>query len=129
MRRRRLGNPAATSLEFALVLSAFLWLFLGTIDVARYVFVVQGLVGLLGEAGRQSLMDPNWAPCGTNSWTNIATISPLLDANNVTLCVYQGLSDNGVNQATVIVQYQFTPYTPGLAGLGGPITETTTYTY
>ena len=89
-RRRRVTGT--TSVEFALVLVAFLWLLLGTIDLARYFYTVQALVGLLSEAGRVSLMDPGWGPCGNDSWTDIATISPLLDTSQVYLCVDQGLA-------------------------------------
>ncbi|MGA3399361.1 MAG: TadE family protein [Acetobacteraceae bacterium] len=124
-----LGSAATTSVEFALVLTAFLWLLLGTIDLARYFLTVQAVVGLLGEAGRVSLMDPNWAPCGNNSWTDIATISPLLDASQVYLCVYQGESGVGPNTVSLTVSYPFTPYTPGLGGLAGTITEATSYSY
>jgi hypothetical protein len=123
------GDAGTTSVEFAIILLAFLWLLLGTIDLARYFYTVQAVVGLMSEAGRVSLMDPEWGPCGNNSWTDIATISPLLDSNQVNLCVSQGLAGVGVNTVKVTVTYPFTPYTPGLSALAGTITETTTYTY
>jgi hypothetical protein len=128
-RRVWLGKPGTTSIEFALVLVWFLWLLLGTIDIARYLYTVQALVGLMGEAGRVALMDPTWGPQGTNSWSQIATIAPLLDANQVTLMVYPAQSNVGVNMVTVSVSYPFTPYTPGLAALTQTITETTKYSY
>jgi hypothetical protein len=128
-RRRLVGNKGTTSIELALVLLLFLWLLVGTIDLARYLFTVQAVVGLMGEAGRVSLMNQLWHPCGTDSWADIATISPLLDASKVNLCVAQSGAGVGLNTVTVTVSYPFTPYTPGLSGLGGTITEKTAYSY
>jgi Flp pilus assembly protein TadG len=130
-RRTRLGKAGTTSIEFALILVWFLWLLLGTIDIARYLYTVQALVGLMGEAGRVALTNPNFGPCGPNSWTQIATIAPLLDANAVNLCVTPAALSAGFGVITVNVQvqYQFTPYTPLLGALAQTITETTNYTY
>jgi Flp pilus assembly protein TadG len=66
-RRTWLGKLGTTSLEFALVLASFLWLLLGTIDIARYLYTVQALIGLMGEAGRVALMDTTWAPQSTGT--------------------------------------------------------------
>jgi Flp pilus assembly protein TadG len=116
-------------LELALVLVPFVWLMLGTIDIARYIFTLQQVVGLLSEAGRMSLTSIDWAPFGTNSWAGISTVAPLLDPTQVTLDVTQGLSGVGVYYSSVTVQYPFVAYTPGLAMLSGTITETTNYAY
>ena len=134
-RRAWLGRPGTSSIELAFILPAFLWLLLGTIDIARYLYTVQALVGLMGEAGRVAIMDSNFGnglpPCSNNYWSQIATIAPLLDANNVSLCVTPASwsSGSGVITVTVSVSYPFTPYTPGLGALAGPITEATNYTY
>lgn len=84
-----------SSLEFAFILPAFLVLLMGTIDVARYLYTVQALVGLMGEAGRVAIMagHPDWPQCpnqASNWWPQTATIAPLLDANNVYLCITPG---------------------------------------
>jgi len=126
---RRGSDAGTTSVEFALILVAFLWLLLGIIDLSRYFYTVQAVVGLLGEAGRVSLMDPDWQPCGTASWSDAATIAPLLDASQVYVCVTQGPGGVGVNTVNVMVTYPFTPFTPGLSALAGTITETTNYSY
>jgi Flp pilus assembly protein TadG len=123
-RRTWLGKLGTTSLEFAFILPWFLWLLLGTIDIARYLYTVQALIGLMGEAGRLAIMNPIAPPPGTEQ---IATIAPLLDANQVTLTVTQ--TSYNLYTVTVQVQYQFVAYTPLLGGLSGPITESTTYTY
>ncbi|HTC07806.1 MAG TPA: TadE family protein [Acetobacteraceae bacterium] len=131
-RRAWLGKPGTSSIELAFILPAFLWLLLGTIDIARYLYTVQALVGLMGEAGRVATMGGNfdWGQCSNNWWPQIATIAPLLDANNVTLCVTPGGgSGSGPITMNVQVSYPFTPYTPGLGALAGPITEATNYTY
>ncbi len=127
--RRWLGRAGSTSIELALVLLSFLWLLLGTIDLARYLFTVQSVVALMSEAGRVSLMDPSWAPRGVNSWSQIATIAPLLDPAQVSLDVSQGFTGVGPVYVYVTVSYPFTAFAPGLSGLNGTITESTAYTY
>ena len=130
-----------SSLEFAFILPAFLVLLMGTIDVARYLYTVQALVGLMGEAGRVAIMagHPDWPQCpnqASNWWPQTATIAPLLDANNVYLCITPG-GGSGAGPLTMSVQvsYPFVTYTPffgkltGLSGLNGQITELTSYTY
>lgn len=128
-RRRGSGGAGTTTLEFALVLLSFLWLVMGTIDIARYFFMVQGVLGVMSEAGRVSLMDPNWGPCGTDSWDDIASIAPLLNPSQVYLCVTQGYVGSGPTTVSVTVTYPFTPFTPGLSALTGTISESTAYTY
>jgi hypothetical protein len=115
-----------TSLEFALILTAFLWLVPGTIDMARYFFTVQGV---MSEAGRMSLMDSNWGPCGIDYWGDIASIAPLLDPTRVKLCVSRGYIGSGPTTMSVTVRYPFTPFTPGLSALTRTISESTSYTY
>ncbi len=126
--RGRLGNAATTSIEFALVLLVFLWMLFGTIDIARYLFITQSLVGLMGEAGRASIFE-QFSPTCPTTWANISTVAPLLDASQVTLCIQQSGTGGGNIWVTVQVSYPFTPYTPGLSALGGTITEYTQYTY
>jgi Flp pilus assembly protein TadG len=131
-RRAWRGKLGTSSLEFAMILPAFLWLLLGTIDVARYLYTVQALIGLMGEAGRVAIMNPNFGQCpGSNSnwWPQIATIAPLLDANNVNLCVSEPSAGTGALTVSVSVSYKFVAYTPLLNALNGPITESTSYTY
>lgn len=128
-RRRGCSRAGTTSLEFALILTAFLWLVLGTIDIARYFFMVQGVLGVMSEAGRVSLMDPDWGPCGTDTWDNIGSVAPLLNPAQVYLCVTQGYVGSGPTTVSVTVTYPFTPFTPGLSALTGTISESTSYTY
>jgi Flp pilus assembly protein TadG len=127
-RRRGLGRAGVSTLEFALVGVAFLMFLLGGFDLARYIFTVQSMVAVMTQAGRYSLANPTWGPCGVDSWTGIATVAPFLDSSQVNLCVLQ-TSGTGLSTSTVTVTYPFTAVTPGLTALTGTITETTTYSY
>ena len=137
-RRRGLGCAGISSLEFALVFVPFIWLMTGIFDIGRYFFTIQSMVTLMSEAERYSMLNPLWAPCGTDSWAGAATLAPLLDPTEINLCVtpLNGVGTNGpgaVTQIQLTVSYPFTAITPGLGLLdhtsSNPLTQTATISY
>jgi hypothetical protein len=137
-RRRGLGCSGITSLEFALVFVPFIWLMTGIFDIGRYFFTIQSMATVLSGAERYSMINPLWAPCGTDSWATAATIAPLLDSTQINLCVtpINGVGTNGpgaVTQIQVTVTYPFTAVTPGLGVLNttesSPLTQRATISY
>ena len=136
-RRTWLGKLGTTSLEFALHPAGVPGLLLGTIDIARYLYTVQALVGLMGEAGRVAIMDPNLdvatVPQPTNWWPQLRRSLRCLTPTT-SICASPRRRVRlapGPITVSVTVSYPFVTYTPvfgkltGLSGLNGQITEST----
>jgi hypothetical protein len=137
-RRRGLGCAGISSLEFALVFVPFIWLMTGIFDIGRYFFTIQSMATLMSEAERYSMINPLWAPCGTDSWADAASLVPLLDSTQINLCVIAingpgSAGAGGVSQVQLTVTYPFTAVTPGLGLLdhtsSNPLTQTSTISY
>ena len=127
----RLGIAGVTSLEVAVIFGAFIVLMFGTIDLSRYFFTQQALTTLVNSAARQGLADPGFGQCDgpPSSWTAIPNITPLIDSNQVSICVTQPNFSTGVQVLTVTGTYNFMSITPGLDALIGTMSETVTYQY
>jgi hypothetical protein len=134
----RLGRSGVTSLEFALIAVPFLWLMFGIFDLARYLFIVQGLVTLMTDvqrfvfvAGENVAVQQYQGPITyTNGYASVV-VPPSLDPTLGNLSVtYLNLAGGfGVNQVQVTLAYPFTAMTPGLGALDGMIQEQATYSY
>ena len=113
-----LRRAGATSLEFALVLLAFLVLLLGIVDVSRYLYTLQAMSDLASRAARagvagtlaaQSCQDVSSSPLPF-------TVPPLLDPATQ-LCVTIG--NDTASGATTITATVTSPYTSTLIGNAG----------
>jgi Flp pilus assembly protein TadG len=143
-RRRRFGNAGVTTMEVAIAFLVFIPLIFSVIDLSRYFFSQQALTTLASAAARNGLVNfttGGGAQCApdpamaTNSWAaGVANYAPLLDPSQVTVSVCVGQSNNpvfsaGVMQVTAVATYNFTPLTPGLAVLLGPMVATVSYQF
>jgi Flp pilus assembly protein TadG len=119
-------------MEMALVVLGFLTLLLGGMDIARYIFTVQSMDYVAGEAVRAAMigtLSPQSAtlvsatplPFTTPPFLDPATqlsVTPSIDANN------------GATIVTVTVTAPFTVVTPGLGALtSSNLTVTTQLEY
>ncbi len=128
--RGRMGGTAGvTSLEVALTFAVFIMLMFGTIDLTRYFFSLHNLAAVVSAAARLGPGNIAFAPCGgpPSSWSGVPIYGPLLDPDQLSLCVTQPYTALGLQTVTVTATYNFSTLTPWLGQLTGPITETVTY--
>ena len=130
MRRRRDGESGVTSMEVALALILFIPLMMATVDLTFYFVALHNLTALVSGAARAAQGDPTLQYCdGTaSSWSGVHTYAPLLDPEQLTLCITQPFIALGVQTLTVTATYNFSSIT-FLNQLTGPITETVTYNF
>jgi hypothetical protein len=149
-RRKRLGRAGVTTVEWALVMTTFLFMIFSITDMAWFMIVSQSLTTLMAEAGRQTLVAPNdFPPCtgAPGSWPTGAQITPLLDPNQVYVCVNPYPSSVGPNGDSVAgtivvdvtVSYPYSATMPWMSVLNGSclmpdgvtpaICESATYVY
>jgi hypothetical protein len=130
-KKRGRWQSGVTSLELALVMVPFFLMMLGTFDLVRYLYTEQALLTVMSEAGRFAMTVPRnqWQICGIGSWAETASLAPLLDAQQVNVCIGSVNTVGIVNQVQVTVQYPFTATTPLLSALDGTLTQTTIYSY
>ena len=125
----RADNAGITSMEVAITFGLFLVLMLGVIDLARFVITKHALSVVAATAARRGIVDPTFQPCGGPPPDTFVMPSPLLDPQQLTLCVSQPFFALGVQEMTVTASYHFAPITPGLESLLGDLTENLTYQY
>ncbi len=130
-RRRRRGN---TTLEFALIGSAFLFLLLAIFDVGRYFAVLQSLNAAMTAAARAAVVGSLSAggSCpggGVTLPSSITGAVPLLDAAQLCISVTSA-NVSGQTQLTVAAQYPFSFVLPAWTTLGvTTLNGSTTVTY
>lgn len=136
-RRWRLDQSGATALEFGLVGPVFLMLLLGTIELARYSFIKEGLRTLTAEAARKILITYNTSnfTCPTDFSNVLASANvrtPFLVPGNLANQVVLTTSTcvNGApNVITVTVTYSYSTILPLLSFLSGPMVGQTVLTF
>jgi Flp pilus assembly protein TadG len=122
--RRRIGAAGTTSLEFALILQAFLLLMLGTTDVARYLFTLQSMQTLADQAARAGTLPTSSAgylspqSCTALTSTTLPFSPPPFLDSSAQLCLVLGTDTaSGANTVTATVTANFSAVTPGLSTL------------
>lgn len=119
---QRLGRAGTSSLEFAIILLAFLILLLGTTDVARYLFTLQSMQTLANQAARYGSLPTNSTSylspsCPVDLTALPFTPPPFLDSS-AQLCVAIGNdATSGASTVTATVTSSFTAFTPGFSAL------------
>jgi TadE-like protein len=132
----RLGTAGTTSLEMAAVMVAFLTLLLGAMDLGRYLFTVQSIQALVGQAERAgvvgNLLLGSGSSCPLVSSIPTSTLGftppPFLDPG-ATLCVTNNGNVSAIVTVTVTVTSPFTSFTPGLGSLTGTLTQSAQVSY
>lgn len=135
--RRRpgaLGSAGTTSLEMAVILSAFLVLLLGITDVARYLMTLQSVDYLATTAARAGVASATFALGSTSgscptvaSSTLPFTAPPFLDPAT-TLCVIQTTATGGT-VVTAQASAPFVSVTPVVSAFPSTITTTVQLTH
>jgi hypothetical protein len=92
-------RSGVTSLEWALVAAAFMFMVISIFDLARYVVVTQSVATVMMEAGRACLVG-NCPPDG-NGWSQLPIIAPMVDSSqfNITAVANGSASSYAQNSA------------------------------
>ena len=139
-----------TTIELALVFGVFILFVFGVIDLSRYLVAQQELAVLTTAAARQGMIAQS--PGGNQAWLSqcplsisapgtagvswsagVSNFAPMLDPSQVSVwvCSTNGSANLGTGLFQVIATgtYTFTPITPLLSSLVGPMVSTVTFTF